>query len=239
MRSKFLTVSAGILAASLALAAITAPAKIVWKPKVDSELQYKLKAIAKIDFGGTPADVEISAKIQRKIKEVKEDGKVVSEEKQSDFVVMAQGTPVVENSPTVTSTTTAMPNGEVIESKSDAPGEAQSPRMELAYSLIFPDKELNVGDSYGYKKAANAEKGTYSMEYTFTYAGEEEYNGVKVYKITSESKETDAPTNMTGKGTFWIRQEDGEVLKSVFSVKNAPLQAEIVGDIDATLEVVK
>lgn len=238
MRRKALTLVAAVLATSVALATSQA-VKLEWKPKADAESNYTLKATAKIDFGGQPGDIEFSAKVNRKVKEVKSDS-ITIVEKQSDLQISMAGNPIDAGQSTSTTTSKLKPNGEVIESTSDAPTEAQSPRMEMAYAFHFPEKEVADNDTWTKKVEANSKKGTFTTEYKYTLVKTEEINGIKCYKITCEIKETDAPTNMTGTGTYWLRTDDCETVKATFKLSNVPLNEQIPpADLEATLELVK
>jgi hypothetical protein len=236
MKIKLSLVATTVLLAGLALAAVDG-VKLVWKPE-KGLTKYKMTGKAIVDLGGQTAEAEISADIERTIKEV-EDGKVTVEEVQKNYQLTIMGQSMGDMPP-VSSTTVYSLDGKIVSRKSDASSEMESPRMELAMNLVYPDKdkELKKGDTWTAKFEADSSKGTYDLEQTYTFEGEDEVKGIKTYKITINIKESGAPTDMTGTIKYWLRQDNGEVVRQTLDIKKAPVSDQIPPvDMTGTLEL--
>jgi hypothetical protein len=226
MNKKLLVATAFVMASLSALAFVAEPVKIAWAPKAGTEFKYKFRSTASNIQGPTgPTDLKISADLLHKIKEVKADGSVVVEDRQTGFTIFlgdtdvkSLGAPIPDS---IVETSIEKANGEVIERKSDAPAEFQNSRMDNVASFIYPDHAVNVGDTWNRKLTADKAKGTFSSETTYTYSGSDTIGSIKCNKIDVAFKETDAPTNVTATGTYWISAEDGELVKASIKMKNA------------------
>lgn len=205
---------ASLLLASMAVATGDA-VKIQWKPKAGSTAKYKLNVKATSDALG--GDILIGISVASKILEVKADGTVVVEEKQSDFSIKAGGQDV-PGPDAVTSTSTMSPRGEVLSHKTDS--QMESGRMDAALEFVYPDKDVNAGDSWTVKKDADKDKGLFNRETTYTFDGTEKVGKWDCYRIKVSFKETSAPTNMTYTATVWVATDDGTMIKGNYDMKS-------------------
>lgn len=203
-----------MLLAAVSIAAIDA-VKIEWKPKASSTAKYKLTAKANMQG----QEMNFAATITSKVLDVKADGNIEVEEKQSEISIKVGDQDFSSMAPaSITTTTVSKPNGETVSRKSDS--EQQNPRLEAATEFAYPDKAVNVGDSWTIKRPADSAKGLFAREATFTYEGDETVGKWACRKIKISFKETDAPTNMTVEGTLWISNEDGTMVKGIYKMKN-------------------
>ncbi len=213
MKMRTISLAAAMLAA-VAMAGVDA-VNIKWKPKAGDTAKYKISAKANI----AGSEMNFGAAMSTKVVEVKADGNIVVEEKQSDMKIMFGDQDMSSMAPAaVTGTTTMKPNGEVVSRKSDS--EMDNPRMEAALEFVYPEKELNVGDSWSIKRDADSGKGLFARETTFTYEGTEMVGKWNCYKIKVAFKEVGAPTNMEASGYSWVSVEDGSQVKGSYKLKN-------------------
>lgn len=205
---------AALLLAAVSIAAVDA-VKIEWKPKAGAVAKYKLTAKAFI----LGQEMVYGASVTSKILDVKTDGNIEVEEKQSDISIKFGDEDLSSRAPaSITTTTVSKPSGETVTRKSDS--DQDNPRLESAMEFVFPEKEVSTGDTWAIKRAADSGKGVFARETTFTYAGDETVGKWSCRKVTVSFKEIDAPVNMTTEGTVWISIEDGTMIKGVFKLKN-------------------
>ena len=189
--------------------------KIEWKPKASSTAKYKLTAKANMQG----QEMNFGATITSKVLDVKADGNIEVEEKQSEISIKFGDQDLSSMAPAaITTTTVSKPTGETVSRKSDS--EQDNPRLEAATEFVYPDKAVNKGDTWTIKRAADSGKGLFARETTFTYAGDETVSKWSCRKITFSYKEIDAPSNMTNEGTLWVSSEDGTMIKGTFKMKN-------------------
>ncbi len=221
MKSRILPIAALVAVAALGLASMQA-VSIKWNPKEGANYKYNMSA----NMNVTGMDVKLTAKINRTIKSVM-DEHVTVEEAQSDTKVDAGGQ--VMDQPSATETSKVNRQGVVLESKSsqEAPEGMNMKRLGQSFLFIYPGSDVKDGETWVHKVKADTKAGIYSSETTFKYVGIEEVNGVKCWKISSDFKETDAPSAMTAKNTFWVSVDDTEVYKATNSVKNATISDQI------------
>lgn len=221
MRSRFVAFFVAAVSAA-AIAASLEPISIKWSPKAGTTFKYKLDGTATIEIPGQGSgEVTIKGILTQKVTDVKE-GQVIIEQKQTDMDIRFMGDSIGDVPP-VTNKMTHKANGEVVKEESDAPSDQQSPRMGMSQRFVFPKDAMEVDGTWTHKIEKDAEKGTFTTEYKFTYLGEEEVIGIKCWKITAEVKETDAPTNMYGTGTIWLDVRDGELVKASYDMKKVPI----------------
>jgi len=215
-----------MLAALAAIAAIPLAANIVWKPKQGVSYNYKSHAVFHKVQGPTgTVDITFDEKMVATNKEIQSNGNVVIETKHNDFKVLlgevdaiAMGAPIPKE---INETVIEKPNGEIISTTSDAPKEMQSPRMDAISSFIYPGKPVSIGDTWSHSVKGDRAKATFDTLATFKYVAEETVGSMPAFKVEMNYKETNAPTNITATGTFWVAESDGELLKAQIAVKNA------------------
>lgn len=225
MNKRFLVASLAALTTLFAYASSWDAVKIAWSPKAGAEFKYKLKIVTHNIQG---QDLKISANVAHKIKEIKTDGNIVVEDKQSGFSVFlgdtdmsAQGIPIPQ---VITETLTQKANGEVVERKSDAPADMDSPRMDAVSAFNFPDHAVNVGDKWTRTSKGEKAKGTFDTESTFTFAAAEAIGSIQCYKVDVVFKEVNVAsgeTPITATGSVWVGVDDGEAVRIVMQIKNA------------------
>lgn len=234
MKVRILPIAALLAAAAISLASMQA-VSIKWNPKEGATYKYDMQAT--MNVMGT--DAKVTAKIARKITSVKDDH-VMLEESQTDSKVDFGGQTMDQPNSTETSKVDRL--GVILESKSSTPEQegVNMKRLGQSFLFVYPGNDVKEGDTWVHKVKADQKAGIFSSETTFKYAGTEEIDGVKCFKITSEFKETDAPSAMTAKNTFWLSVDDTEMVKATNSVKNANISDQIPAfDMDATTTRVK
>lgn len=233
MKVRILPIAALVVATAIAAASAMQGVNIKWTPKEGAIYKYKMNA--KMNVG---QDVTVSATITNKIDKVLTD-KVTIIATQSDSKVDVGGQAM--DQPESTETQTVAFNGEVLESKSstEMPG-MNMRRMAQSFQFIYPGNEVKEGETWVHKSKANKEKGLFDSETTFKYIGIEEVEGIKCWKVTSEFKESGAPTNATATSTFWISSVDSELVKTVNTGKSITISDDIPSfDMEATTIRVK
>ncbi len=234
---KISLIASAVLIASIATAVTLDAVKIAWKPKTGSSIKYHVTANAKLESPQGTAEMQYGADTVHKILEVKADGSVVVEESQSNVTIKFGDQDFSSMAPQSSKvTSTISPVGETLERKSDQDGD--QPRMSAAMEFLYPDKEMNVNDSWTIKKPKDDKKGVFSREMTFTYLGTEKIGKWDCYKVKTEYKETDAPTNVSSSGTIWLAVEDGEVVKGSYKLKSIELAPQMPPT-DATTEMMR
>lgn len=221
MKARILPIAALVAAAAISLASMQA-VSIKWNPKEGANYKYTMNATMNV----TGMDVKLSAKINRTIKSVM-DEHVTVEEAQSDTKVDFNGS--VQDQPSATETTKMSRLGVILESKSsqEAPEGMNMKRLGQSFLFVYPGNDVKEGETWVHKVKKDEKTGIFSSETTFKYVGTEEVNGVKCWKISSDFKETDAPSAMTAKNVFWVSVDDTEVYKATNSVKNATISEAI------------
>lgn len=229
---RFSFILAAGVAAAIAVSAVQG-VSIAWKPKAGDTTKYKLTTKANIQG----QEMSFSAILTSKVLEVTAD-KIVVEEKQSDLnVKFGEQDFSSMMPPSITSTTTMKPNGEVIERKSEME-EAGSQRMEAALAHQYPDKQIEKGGTWVIKRAANADKKLPASESTYTYVDDEKVGAFDTWKITYVFKETEGSTPMVVNGTIWLSRANGEPVKAVYKMQNVEFQ-EGMGTSDAEAEITR
>ena len=224
MSSRLGTSIALALVGAAAFAGVLDATKIAWTPKSGAAYKFRFKSVVHgIQAPTGTADLTVLANMTDTIKEIKSDGNIVVEEKQSDLHVTLGEQDMSSMVPqSITETLTEKPNGEVIERKTDN-DQGGSERINAVSQFSYPDHDVNVGDTWTHALKADSAKKTYDSTTTYTYQGEDTVDGVKCYKVSASFKESGAPTNMTAAGTVWLSEEDGYMVKVKMAVKNADL----------------
>ncbi|HXH60498.1 MAG TPA: DUF6263 family protein [Fimbriimonadaceae bacterium] len=107
-------------------------------------------------------------------------------------------------------------------------------RMFLPFMFVYPDKRVDVGDTWTYKDAAEDEMDGHKATIVFKVVDTDTIKEKKVLKIESHLTE-DGPDPMKSDGTFWVA-EDGTVLKYKFKVTEwpVPVAQQVFQDADVT-----
>lgn len=198
--------------------------RLEWKPKVGDSLKYQINVKASMDMGGQMGDLAFGMVQTQKVTKV-EDGKVTVQGTTGNMTLVINGEDMSQmmGDQSFSSTTVYKANGELISITSDQPGAESQVRMENAYSLNYPNKDVKVGESWtrtvkGDSNGAVDATGTYTVE-AFETIGTD-----RAVRIRGEYKETKGSTPMTVNSTVWIREKDGAALKGTFNMKNVEFQ---------------
>jgi hypothetical protein len=223
MKLRVLPVAALVLTAAIAAASAMQAVAIKWNPKEGATYKYKLA----VKISG-PQSFDMTGSVSTKIKSVLDEKVVV--ESTSEMEGMGEAS---------TETSTMSRTGEILDTKSsqDTQGINMN-RLAQTFLFIYPGNEVKEGETWIHKVKADKDKGIFSSETTFKYVGMEEVEGTKCWKITSEFKETDAPSNSTSTNTFWISVEDTEQFKAVTNAKNVDFGG-MAFDLESTTTRVK
>lgn len=227
MKARIIPIAAALTAAVIAAASYQAAIK--WTPKVGASYDYNMNARMTVQG----MEVSVSSTINRKIDKM--DGeKVIVIETQGSTKINFGGQEMEQPGGKSTQTTAA--NGEVLEAKNEPDPQMDMSRMMEAMAFNYPKGDVKVGDTW---KRTNdgKKKGTVADETTYKYEGDEEMNGKKCWKVSYTFKETDGDTKATATGTYWISQEDTEMVKSTVSLKNGSIEG--VGNFDMEASTVR
>lgn len=213
----------GIAAIAVSAFAIAQDAvKIAWKPVAGSVMKYRV--VSNGDFGGQAS--EFGATLTVKVTELKPDGKVVTKTSSGDVSLKVGGQDMSSMVPPMdfTITTVQTPDGETVSRELDKPSEFDSPRMENGMVFIYPKSSVKVGDTWTRNHPGDKAKGIPASVATFTYRGTEKVGGkFDAHKISVVFKESTGDQPMTVEGTYWIKVEDGALLKGENDMKNVEI----------------
>ena len=198
--------------------------KLEWKPKVGETLKYQIDVKASMDMGGTMGDIAVGMVQTQKVTKI-EDGKVTMEGKTGNMTLVINGEDMSQmmGGQDFNSTTVYNLKGELISVTSDQPGAENQTRMENAYSMSYPNKDVKVGESWTRTVKADS-KGAVDATGTFTVEGVDMIGTERTVRIRGDYKETSGTTPMTVKSTMWIREKDGAAVKGTFNMKNVEFQ---------------
>ena len=218
----------GLLVATCAVAIAAVDAiTLKYAPKVGDDLKYKMTG--QVQIMGTQAD--ISADFEYKVTKVDTDGSYTIESSQKNMQVSAMGQTM--NPPDSKDTTVSKANGEII----DYQTENQDPsawRMAELNSFVYPDKPVNVGDSWQSKVVADPKKGTVAATCDYKVDSLEKVGNHDTAKIKVSYKETEGSDPASSDGFVWLDTKDGAVVKSEANWANVPSQQ---GPISAKITV--
>jgi hypothetical protein len=201
---------------------LTQGVKIVWKPKVGDTTKYRLNVAMTGDASLGFGKLEVGITVTEKVKEIKDDGKVVQESTQSEFSVKVDGQDLGAGGdiPGMTVITTFYPDGRIFSIEG---GEAGTPtRLSEASVFVYPgpDKEFREGESWTSKRPGDAQRGTRAAEATYTYLGTEKVGKWDTYKISYKYRETEGENPMEVTGTTWVAVDNGYLVKGEYELSN-------------------
>lgn len=238
---KTLLAFALLAVAIVAQASVLDPVTIAWKPKTGAVTKFNEKVtVYNPPIPGMTGDMKLAFTLTDTVKDIKSNGDVVTEEKQTDFSMKMgdQDMSQMAGNQDLAVTVTQSANGKTIDRKITAgPTDMDMPRLNQLQEFTFPDHPLNQGDTWKLEQKGESEKGTYNSETVFTYEGSEVVNGVPCYKIQTDYKETNAPTPMTATITTWLAQDTGDVVKGTGKIKNAQLGEQMPTPVDMDVSI--
>jgi len=198
--------------------------KLEWKPKVGESLKYQIDVKASMDMGGAMGDLAFGMVQTQKTTKI-EDGKVTMEGTAGNMTLVVNGEDMSQmmGDQSFNSTSVFNLKGELLSITSDQPGAENQVRMENAYSLSYPNKDVKVGESWT-RSITGDTKGAVDATATFTVEGFDMMGTDRTVRIRGDYKETKGSTPMTVKSTVWIREKDGVAMKGTYNMKNVEFQ---------------
>lgn len=175
----------------------TQSADISWRPKVGSVTKHRMTV-----FMG---DVKIAQTIRSDVLKVESERIVVSEQKTRDRIQVGgfdYGSPFrVENQVRL-----MRPDGSTIGFTGYDPASPTAPQFE-GLDILYPNKAIALGTTWIHNDGDSAA--------SFTYIGDEELAGLKTHKIAFSLSSRAKHMTGTATGTYWLRPEDGLVVKAL------------------------
>ena len=195
-----------------------------WKPKVGDALKYKIDIKASMDMGGMMGDINVGMVQNQKVTKV-EDGKVTVESSMGSMTLVVNGEDMSQmmGDQTMNMTTVYSAAGDVLSIKADQDMGPSHARMENAYGMTYPNKDVKVGDSWSRTIKGN-DQGAVDASVTFTVEAFETIGSDRVVKVKGDFKETKGDAPMTCKSTVWIREKDGAAVKGTYAMTNVEFQ---------------
>jgi len=216
----FLIIALGLVAIA-AIAVAADPITLKRTVTVGETLKYKLTA--SFDAGQVGSQATVTGDITNKITKIESNGNFDVESTQQNLKIDVGGQTIDGDSGT-TKTTVMQPNGQLVEIR----GENLSPqdyRLAALNEVIFPDKPVNMGDSWSATIPDNAKTGAVAATLNYVLVSEETVDTIDSYKISIVIKETKGDTPASSTGTVWVSKADGSVVKSNMAWVNAPVPA--------------
>lgn len=206
----------GLLVATcaVALAAID-PLTLKLAPKVGDTMKFRLKAEIATQMG----NADVTADISDKITKVEGDSFTV-ESSQTNMKINFNGSEMPGQDGTNTSVSKL--NGEIV----DMQGEEQSEsawRVAELDNFIYPDKAVNVGDTWSYTLKADDKKGIVAAQAEYKVDSLEKIGTRDTVKIKQTYKETAGSTPASSDGFVWLDTKDGTVVKKEMTWTDVPL----------------
>jgi hypothetical protein len=214
--------------------------KLEWKPKVGDSLKYQIDVKATMDMGGMMGDLAFGMIQTQKVTKI-EEGNVTMVGTTGNMTLVVNGEDMSQmmGDQNFNSTTVYNAKGELISITSDDPSGGNQTRMENAYSMSYPNKEVKVGESW-VRTIKGDTKGAVDATGTFTVEGVDMIGSERTVRIRGDYKETKGSTPMSVKSTMWIREKDGAAVKGTFNMKNVEFQPGMPPvDATATMKLVQ
>ena len=203
--------------------------KLARAPKLGQELKYRL--FAEFDLAGTTATM--TALITEKVVALDINGNFTVESRQSE-VKMKMGTQEQAMRDTPGEMAVYTSRGEVVEIKSSDSGGVKG-RLSRLNSVVVPDRELKVGDSWGHTYLGSPLTGGIGGKATYKAEALEKLQDRDALVVQFDYKETTGATKAESAGKAWIEVETGELLKLDAKWKNVPYMAGVPVDLKVTL----
>jgi hypothetical protein len=188
---------------------------IAWNPKPGATASFRFET----HNVGSPVAWVFSAVARSKVLDVATDGKVRVQTTQSDVMLTVGGQDLCGQVGDASGTTEAsyLPNGLPV----SAPNGPRA-RIDVALQLVYPERPVKVGDTWKRTAKADPDKGLRAAEATYKYEGIETVGKWKAYKIAVTYRETEGDEPISVRGTEWVSVEDGQSVKSQYTVQNGP-----------------
>lgn len=198
--------------------------RLEWKPKVGETLKYKIDVKASMDMGGMMGDIQVGMVQTQKTTKI-EDGKVTMAGTTGNMTLIVNGEDMSQmmGDQNMNSTSVYNLQGELISLESDMDMGGSQVRMENAYGMTYPNREVKAGETWT-RTIKGDNKGAIDATVTFTVDGFETIGSDRCARIKGDFKETKGANPMTVKSTFWVREKDGAAVKGTFAMTNVEFQ---------------
>lgn len=222
MKSKVWMVAMALIIAVSSAIAIEA-IKLEWKPKTGQESKYAVTMKAKLDVEGQTMNVNMAMNVTEKIVTV-QDGKVTIESK-TDSLSMTMNEMDLSGmfgSENLDETSVRKLNGELISKKADH--SMSDPRLEEVFEFVFPEKEINVGDTWSREVKKDEKRGLVNATATFQLLSKENIANVECVKLRYAYKELEGKNPIMGEGYLWIAVSNGDLVQADYVIQNVVFQ---------------
>lgn len=213
-------------AALLGVAAVAATqdvVKVEWKPQVGKVASYQFDVLSNMDMGGGQM-MDVKFGMRQTYKTLAVDPEKVTVETVSDrlsLMVGDQDMSQMMGAESFKSVSVMTRSGEVLSTKVEgAGGDFSQPRLENAFTFIFPNREIKIGETWKRMFKGDSAKGTVDGEGVYKLEAVETMNDAKALKISYSYKELVGTAPMTVTGTIWLTAEDGELIKAEYKLVN-------------------
>lgn len=225
----------GFLLASSLLAALVFSqdaTSIARKPKAGQVITYQIHA--EINIAGTSA--VYTATSTEKVVEAGEDGTYSIESRQSELKVRYDNRDISPEPLGATRTKYAA-NGEVLDIISDM-DKSVAFRVAAMTNIQAPGKAIQPGDKWSMENKPNANNGNIGSKTNYTFDKKENVGTFRTAVIKFNFTETSGSSPAQSEGTVWLNLEDGSLVKSEVTMKNAPFPGS-PAPIDAKMTVTR
>jgi hypothetical protein len=221
----------GLLVATCAIAAAATISAITLKatPKEGDDAKYKMSG----HFQVMGTDASLTADVDYKVTKVDKDGNTTVEATTKNMEIEVNGQ-TISPDPAV-ATRVSKPNGEVTDFKADVE-DPNGWRMAILNNFIYPEKPVDVGDTWTWSTAGDSKKGTVALSETYKFDSLEKVGTHDTAKIKVSFKETEGSDPATKDGFVWIDVKDGSFVKSDSTWTNLPTPQ---GPLQATITMTK
>ncbi|MES1227100.1 MAG: hypothetical protein ABUL72_00425, partial [Armatimonadota bacterium] len=137
------------------------------------------------------------------------------------------------NPPDSSATTISKPSGEITDVQ-DSEGDANAWRMAELNNFIYPDKPVDVGDTWTHTIAADSKKGIVAATATYKVDAMEKVGDRDTVKIKVSYKETEGTDPASNDSTVWLDVKDSTMVKEESAWTNVPSPQ---GPISATMKM--
>jgi hypothetical protein len=181
--------------------------------------------VVETEFGGTP--LKYTAELIETVKEVSESGIVVTSEQRNGTVELGGNEMPAPADIGALTTMTIGPDGRVAKLE----GETVDPnvrRMANLQAFIYPESPVGPGDRWQATVAADPGLGTESVDLAYEVVAAESVDGVLLFKVKVEAKETtgSAPAQLTG--ALWLDPATGQMHRYEGEWRDVPIAGQIV-----------
>lgn len=215
---KRITIALALAASVVAVAAGLQSVTLKRTAKVGDVAKYKAKA--DVDFQGM--SIAVTFVTTDKVTKVADNGDITTETTQAEMKIKMgdqEMDPPTDNSTPQVATSKA--SGEIVELKGENV-DANAYRMAAMSGFQYPDKALNVGDSWEVKLSKNEKLGTVAALAKYKLEKLEKVGDWDTAVITMDYKETEGSDPASATGKIWVNVKDGSLVKVDGEWKNAP-----------------